>query len=349
MAKNKKSRNIKKTIREKQGEIFSGLSKSCSETLRHGKQAGKESLEKINKVANTGTELLKSQEYLKSVKEKSLKIKEKGTEQSASLKKQSPRFHKKITNVFLYFLENIPRSQLKIGTYVRIEEGSGSSIAQFDGKISEILTGSEIHPHGTLVKLDSGKTGRVKKILTGDVPESPHSENPGSIQTPKITIPESEDQTSEFKSTFRADLARLEKGDGKLVTNKEVAKEISVTISAMANSSGGTLFLGIRDNGEIIGLSNDYKLLENCNDDKFERTLWQSIQDYLQNRTFETKLAVSLHSINDKKICVIEVPVSNKAIFVHDANQESYVRIGPKSEKFPPKDFLDYCKEHFGE
>ena len=233
--------------------------------------------------------------------------------------------------------------------YVRIEERNRNSSISYDGNISEILTNSETHPYGILVKLDNGKTGRVKKILTTGIQDSKNMENPNTTQTTEIIIPKNEDQTNEFKSTFKTDLARFEKGDGKLVANKEVEKEISVTISAMANSSGGKLFIGINDNGEIIGLSNDYKLLKNCNDDKFERSLWQSIQNYLQNRIFETKLTILLQQINNKKICIIEIPASNQAIFVHDTNQESYVRVGPKSEKFNPKDFLDYCKEHFGE
>jgi len=244
--------------------------------------------------------------------------------------------------------ENILRSQLKIGMHVLIEERTRNANSSSDGKIAEILTNSETHPYGILVKLDNGKTGRVKKILDDNISEYVIVTS-NSTHTSRITIPETEDQTNEFKSTFKVDLARLEKGDGKLVASKDVEKEISVTISAMANSYGGKLFLGIRDNGEIIGLSNDYKLLKNCNDDKFERTIWQSIQNYLQNRTFETKLTISLQKIDDKKICVIEIPESNKAIFVHDINQESYVRIGPKSEKFAPRDFLDYCKEHFGD
>lgn len=243
--------------------------------------------------------------------------------------------------------ENIPRSQLKIGMFVSIDKRYGSSDSSFDGKIAKILTNSEIHPYGILVKLDNGKTGRVKKILDNSISES-FTINSNSVQKSRISIPETEDQTNEFKSTFRVDLARLEKGDGKLVASKEVEKEISITISAMANSFGGRLFLGISDDVEIIGLSNDYKLLKNCNDDKFERTIWQSIQNYIQNKTFEAKLTISLQKSNDKKVYVIEIPVSDKAIFVHDSNQESYVRIGSKSEKFLPKDFLDYCKDHFG-
>lgn len=113
--KNKKSENFKKTIHKKQEEVFNDLSKNYNETLKHGKQFGKESLVKVNDVAHVGTEFLKSQQYLKSIKEKSLKIKEKGSEQSISLKKQSPKFYKKITNGFFYFFELLV-GRIKLGT-----------------------------------------------------------------------------------------------------------------------------------------------------------------------------------------------------------------------------------------
>lgn len=113
--KNKKSDNFKKTIHKKQEELFDDLSKNYIETVKHGKQFGKESLEKINEVTNLGTEFLKSQQYLKSIKEKSLKFKEKSAEQSVSLKKQSPKFYKKITNAFFHFFELLV-GRIKLGT-----------------------------------------------------------------------------------------------------------------------------------------------------------------------------------------------------------------------------------------
>jgi uncharacterized repeat protein (TIGR03833 family) len=34
-----------------------------------------------------------------------------------------------------------------------------------DGKVKKILTSSNFHPHGIKVELDSGKIGRVQKII----------------------------------------------------------------------------------------------------------------------------------------------------------------------------------------
>ena len=103
--KSPKSEEIKKTIQKKQGEILEGMVKNYSKATEQGKQFGKDSLEKISEAAATGTEFLKSQQYWKSIKDKSHKIKEKSLEQTTLLKKQSPKFYKKISNAFFNFFE----------------------------------------------------------------------------------------------------------------------------------------------------------------------------------------------------------------------------------------------------
>ena len=113
--KNKQTDGFKKIIQEKQEEIFDDLTKNYNQTVEHGKQFGTESLKKIDKIAVTGTEFLKSQQYLKSIKEKTLKIKEKSLEQSIILKKQSPKFYKKLSIAFFYFFELIV-GRIKLGT-----------------------------------------------------------------------------------------------------------------------------------------------------------------------------------------------------------------------------------------
>ena len=113
--KNKKTDGFKKIIQEKQEEIFDDLTKNYNQTVEYGKEFGKESLKKIDEVTVTGTEFLKSQQYLKSIKDKSLKIKEKSLEQSIILKKQSPKFYKKLSTAFFYFFELIV-GRIKLGT-----------------------------------------------------------------------------------------------------------------------------------------------------------------------------------------------------------------------------------------
>jgi len=113
--KKEKSQNFRKTLKKKQENILDEVAKNYAETIEHGKQLGKESLEKINQVADNTTDFLKSQEYLKTLKINSLKIREKGLEQKSMLKKKSPKFYKKIVNAFFHFFELIV-GRIKLGT-----------------------------------------------------------------------------------------------------------------------------------------------------------------------------------------------------------------------------------------
>ena len=113
--KKEKSQNFRKNLKEKQEHIIEDVTKNYVQTIEHGKQIGKESLEKINQITDNTADFLKSQEYLKSLKINSLKIREKGLEQKSMLKKKSPKFYKKITSAFFYFFELIV-GRIKLGT-----------------------------------------------------------------------------------------------------------------------------------------------------------------------------------------------------------------------------------------
>ncbi len=275
------------------------------------------------------------------------------------------------------------RNQIKPGTEVGIETKENQGTGKFPaGIVKEILTSSNVHPHGIKVELEDGQVGRVKELFanTGNVIMTESEKTSDGITTKEYTkvgpgldfttgfeiianddeqfvdkssnidtpIPKDEDEWNEFKSTFRVDYDRFSKGDGKKVHHKDVEKEIPITVSAMANKEGGTLFVGVDDDGNMLGLENDYDLLKNPNDDKFQRIVWQTIQKYIGNKPYVSKLNISLIEKNLKKICVITIPPADEPIVVHDNNtQESYVRIGPKSEKFAPLEFMKYCKKRF--
>ncbi|HJJ23413.1 MAG TPA: SHOCT domain-containing protein [Nitrosopumilus sp.] len=92
-----KTEGFKKMIKKKQGKIYDNVVKN------------------YNKTVESGTEFIKSQACWESLKNNSLKIKEKSLEQGIILKNNSPRFYKKIVNAFFYFFELLV-GRIKIGT-----------------------------------------------------------------------------------------------------------------------------------------------------------------------------------------------------------------------------------------
>lgn len=108
-----KSENIE--IKNEQEKNIQEITNKLEHKIEQTKQLGKESLEKVNEIATAGTEFIKSQPHWKSLKNNSLKIKEKSIDSAISIKKNSPKFYKKISNGFFYFFESIV-GRIKLGT-----------------------------------------------------------------------------------------------------------------------------------------------------------------------------------------------------------------------------------------
>ncbi len=59
-----------------------------------------------------------------------------------------------------------PRNKISIGMTVEIIQKQDQRSGQLtSGTVKRILTLSRMHPHGIKVELDSGKIGRVQKII----------------------------------------------------------------------------------------------------------------------------------------------------------------------------------------
>ena len=66
----------------------------------------------------------------------------------------------------------------------------------------------------------------------------------------------------EYKTSFRFDQNRF-KATGNKVQNDLVEKENINCMAALANTSGGTILIGVDNDGKIVGLEENLNLLEN--------------------------------------------------------------------------------------
>ncbi|MFC1790708.1 DUF262 domain-containing protein, partial [Patescibacteria group bacterium] len=150
-----------------------------------------------------------------------------------------------------------------------------------------------------------------------------------------------EDEKLEVKSTLRFDLR-----EGSI--NKKLEYVIAKTISAFLNSEGGTLIIGVDDDGNILGLEKDMQTLAKQNTDGFELHLRQVVKKYL-GEYFEKYLKVSFPKIDgDKEVCVIKISKSGKPVFVTFEGKESFiVRNGNASTPKNRQEQSEYEKLHW--
>ena len=134
-----------------------------------------------------------------------------------------------------------------------------------------------------------------------------------------------ENDTVEFKSSLRWNI-KEEKVD------KRMEAVVVKTLSAFMNARGGTLFIGINDAGEPVGIEPDYTTFQRKpNQDGFMLKLSDLISKNLGAKSH--KFIVSdIQSMVGKDVCRIQVSPSDGPVFVTDQGKEAfYIRAGASS------------------
>jgi hypothetical protein len=146
-------------------------------------------------------------------------------------------------------------------------------------------------------------------------------------------INEGESSELEFKSTLRWNL-KTDKPD------KSVEFATLKTIVAFLNSDGGTLLVGVKDNGEILGIEKD----NFANEDKLLLHFNNLIKQHI-GLEFAQHIYFAIKSVDERKILVVDCEESEDPAFLkHDGGEDFYVRVGPGSRKLPTSKVLEYLK-----
>ncbi|MFP4022618.1 MAG: helix-turn-helix domain-containing protein [Candidatus Paceibacterota bacterium] len=152
-------------------------------------------------------------------------------------------------------------------------------------------------------------------------------------------LKEEESKTLEFKSSLRWDHFRGE-------VNKELEKVIAKTVAAFLNTDGGVLFIGVNDNGEVIGLKEDLNYFNNSKD-KFLKKLAEIINKYLgpDNHALITPMFL----VKDQRnVCVIKVERSNRPVYLKNGQESKfYIRTQNSSMELTGVDADKYKEKRF--
>lgn len=125
---------------------------------------------------------------------------------------------------------------------------------------------------------------------------------------------------------------------------KEIQKEIARAIVAFLNSKGGTLIVGVEDNGNILGIEHDYEELSKKKDwDGWFLHLSNILKNYIDDELVSQSLKLKTYPKNGKTIARIYIPESPKPIYFKDNNESHfYIRSFNSSEKLDTKYAMDY-------
>lgn len=157
-------------------------------------------------------------------------------------------------------------------------------------------------------------------------------------------VREGESNELEFKSSMRWDY-KEERVD------KKIEEVIMKSISAFSNGEGGTLIVGVDDEGTVVGLERDYRSLQGGRDE-FELHLKNLLNKNFGKVFSATNIKISFHSVEDSDICKIDVPKGNKPLYLEVTRNDQklekfYLRSGNTSQELGLSEITDYITSRF--
>ena len=152
----------------------------------------------------------------------------------------------------------------------------------------------------------------------------------------KARVRSGENKTTEFKETLSWDVRKQEKA-------KYIETAVLKTVAGFLNTDGGTLLVGVRDDGSIPGLESELEALYKGNTDKFLLHFKNLINSKVGAK-FYPNLDWQVLKVEATTILVVEASASSEPCFIDDA---FYVRTNPSTDQLTGEKQFKYLTERF--
>ena len=156
-------------------------------------------------------------------------------------------------------------------------------------------------------------------------------------QTLEQIIHQGEGLYTEFKSTLRVNLHTGQ-------NDKRMEHAVLKTINGFLNSmEGGSLVIGVDDDGTALGLEND----KFDNEDKMDLHLGNLIKSKLGSSSM-LHIKPYFEDYEGKRVFIVKCNPSQVPVYLNnDGTEEFYIRAGGSSAKLTPSQMTDYIQQRF--
>ena len=145
-----------------------------------------------------------------------------------------------------------------------------------------------------------------------------------------------ESEAIEFKSTLRINLHTGEQ-------DKRMETAVLKTLAGFLNTNGGTLVIGVSDDGVPVGIEAD----KFPNEDKMSLHLVNIVKERLGAQAM-TAMHLHFEDHDGARVLVIRCPRSRAPVFVKDGDVERFfVRTGPSTTEMPASQTQAFIKQRF--
>lgn len=166
-------------------------------------------------------------------------------------------------------------------------------------------------------------------------------------EEPRLTasdlISGGESHSVEFKQTARWNL-HTEQRDPK------IELVIGKTVAGFLNTDGGTLLIGVNDDGEATGLDEDLALMKRPDLDRYE--LW--VTDLLERCLGKPAVAnvrVTFELVGKSQVCRVDIAAAGSPVFLDEPGgqreADMYVRMGNSTRKLLTDEAMEYAARHW--
>lgn len=142
----------------------------------------------------------------------------------------------------------------------------------------------------------------------------------------------------EFKSSFRWDVEQSR-------INRSLEGVVLKTLAGFLNSrQGGTLLIGVADDGTILGLEKDYQSLKKTNQDGFEQAIMTAISTNL-GADLCSSVHVLFHVIDHQDICRLIISPAHRPVFLTQSGvPKLFVRTGGATRDLNIQEALEFVQ-----
>ena len=154
-------------------------------------------------------------------------------------------------------------------------------------------------------------------------------------------LSEGESLQVEFKSSLRWDYKQNK-------INEKLADPILKTLVAFMNTDGGTLYVGVGNDGDILGIEKDFGDWRQANWDGWSQAFTNIINTRI-GKEYHGYIKPTPIISDNKTVAKIEIKKSLKEVFV-DPNKptsEFYIRAGTTTQKLNSKEMVKYIRDNF--
>lgn len=181
----------------------------------------------------------------------------------------------------------------------------------------------------------------VREELAGPDDEGPDREELQTRSAAELAkMPES--SVLEFKASARWDIREKR-------VNKTLEQVIVKSVAGFLNNRGGTLLIGVGDDGEPVDLDKDLETVKPTGTDGYENWL-TTLLEHSIGAAPTSHVEISFENVGGTDVCRVDVEASPQPVFARFKKNDDeffFVRLNNSTRRLSTREALEYMRQHW--